>query len=66
MNKIVIIFFYKLIATKDAKYIYFIKYKIIVVIFKFNINIGNYKTEVINLKINSIIINHIIFETALS
>jgi len=51
---------------KGAKYTYFIKYKIIIVIFKFIINISNYKAEVIGPKINNIIINNVIFETALS
>ncbi len=51
---------------KGAKYTYFNKYEIIIVIFKFIINIGNYKAEVIGLEINSIIINNVIFETALS
>jgi hypothetical protein len=48
MNIVVIIFFYEPIVIKGARYIYFIKYEIIVVIFKF---IGNYKAEVINSKI---------------
>ncbi len=34
--------------------------------FKFIINIGNYKAEAIGPKINNITINNIIFETALS
>ncbi len=38
----------------------------IVVIFKFIININNYKAEAINPKINNITINNIIFKTALS
>ncbi len=66
MDTVVVIFFNGPIATKGAKYAYFIKYKVIVVIFKFIVNIGNYKAEVINLKINNIIINNVIFETALS
>ncbi len=65
MNIIVIIFFSGPIATKGAKYIYFIRYEIVVAIFKFIVNIGNYKAEVIGPKINNIIINNIIFETAL-
>jgi len=65
MNIIIIIFFSGLIAIKGAKYTYFIRYKIVVVIFKLIINIGNYKTEVIGPKINNIIMNNIIFETAL-
>ncbi len=64
MNTIVVIFFYKFIVIKGAKYAYFIRYKIIITIFKFIINISNYKAEVINPKINNIIINNIIFETA--
>ncbi len=66
MNIVVIIFFNGLIATKGAKYTYFIKYEILVAIFKLIINIGNYKAEVIGPKINNITINNIIFETALS
>ncbi len=66
MNTVVIIFFNGLINTKGAKYIYFIKYKVVVAIFKFIINIGNYKAEIISPKINNIIINNIVFETALS
>jgi len=66
MNTVVIIFFSGSIAMKGAKYIYFIRYKVVVVIFKFIINIGNYKAEVINPKINNITINNVIFETALS
>jgi len=66
MNIIVIIFFYGPIATKGAKYTYFIKYKIVVTIFKFIINIGSYKAEAISPKINNIIMNNIIFETAFS
>jgi len=65
MNIIVIIFFNGPITTKDTKYTYFIKYEIVVVIFKFIINIGNYKAEAIGPKINIIIINNIIFKTAL-
>ncbi len=60
MNIIVIIFFNGPIVTKDTKYTYFIRYKIIVVIFKFIVNISNYKAEAIGPKINNII-----FETAL-
>jgi len=66
MDIIIVIFFNEPITTKDTKYNYFIKYEIVVVIFKFIINIVNYKAEVISLKINNIIINNIIFETALS
>jgi len=66
MDTVVIIFFNGPITTKGAKYTYFIKYEIVVVIFKFIINIGNYKAEAISPKINNIIINNIIFETALS
>jgi hypothetical protein len=66
MNTVVVIFFYKFIVIKDTKYVYFIKYKIIITIFKLIININNYKAEVIGPKINNIIINNIIFETALS
>jgi hypothetical protein len=66
MYIIVAILFNGFITTKDTKYAYFIRYEIIIVIFKFIINIGNYKTEAINPKINNIIINNVIFETALS
>ncbi len=66
MDIIIVIFFNGPITIKGAKYTYFIKYKIIVTIFKFIIDIGNYKAEVINSKINNIIINNIVFETALS
>ncbi len=66
MNILVIIFFYELIVIKGARYAYFIRYKILVAIFKFIINIGNYKAEVISPKINNIIINNFIFKTALS
>ncbi len=66
MNIIIVIFFNGPITTKGVKYTYFIKYKIVVVVFKFIVNISNYKAEVIGLKINNIIINNIIFETALS
>jgi len=66
MNIIVAIFFSGPITIKGAKYTYFIKYKVVVVIFKFIINISNYKAEAIGPKINNIIINNIIFETALS
>jgi hypothetical protein len=38
----------------------------IIAIFRFIINIGNYKAEVIGPKINNITINNIVFETALS
>jgi hypothetical protein len=65
MNTVVAIFFNGPITTKGAKYTYFIKYKIIVFIFKFIINIGNYKAEAMSPKINNITINNIIFETAL-
>ncbi len=61
MDIIVVIFFSGPIATKDARYTYFIRYKIVVTIFEFIVNIGNYKADVISLKINNII-----FETALS
>jgi len=66
MDIVVVIFFNGLIATKSVKYIYFIKYKVVVAIFKFIINIGNYKAEVIGPKINDITINNVVFETALS
>ncbi len=66
MDTVVAILFYGPITIKGAKYAYFIRYKIVIIIFKFIINIGNYKAEVINLKINIIIINNIIFETAFS
>jgi len=66
MNIVVTILFNGPIAIKGTKYTYFIKYEIIVVIFKLIVNIGNYKAEVINSKINNIIINNVIFETALS
>ncbi len=66
MDIVVVIFFNGLIATKGAKYTYFIKYEIVVAIFKFIVNIGNYKAEAISPKINNIIINNVIFETALS
>ncbi len=66
MDTVVAIFFNGPIATKGVKYVYFIRYKIVVVIFKFIVNIGNYKAEVISPKINNIIINNVIFETALS
>jgi len=66
MDIVAIIFFNGPITTKGAKYIYFIRYKVVVVIFKFIVNIGNYKAEVISPKINNIIINNIVFETALS
>ncbi len=66
MNIVVAIFFYGLIATKGAKYTYFIRYKIIVTTFKLIINISNYKAEAISPKINNITINNAIFETALS
>jgi len=66
MNTIVIIFFNGPITMKGAKYIYFIRYKVVVIIFKFIVNIGNYKAEVIGLKINNITINNVVFETALS
>jgi hypothetical protein len=66
MDIIVVIFFNGPITIKGAKYTYFIKYEIIVIIFKFIINIGNYKAEVIGPKINNITINNIIFETAFS
>ncbi len=66
MDTVVVIFFNGFIATKGAKYIYFIRYKVIVVIFKLIVNIGNYKAEVIGLKINNITINNIVFETAFS
>ena len=66
INIVVIIFFSGPITTKDIKYIDFIKYKIIVAILKLIININNYKAEAIGPKINNIIINNIIFETALS
>jgi hypothetical protein len=65
MDIVVAIFFNGPIATKGAKYAYFIKYKVVVVIFKFIINIDNYKAEAIGPKINNITINNIIFETAL-
>ncbi len=63
MDIIVIIFFYGPIVIKGAKYAYFIKYKIIIIIFKYIINIDNYKADAIGPKINNIIINNI--ETAL-
>jgi len=66
MDTIVVIFFYRFIVIKGAKYTYFIKYKIIITIFELIINISNYKAEVIGPKINNIIMNNIIFETALS
>jgi len=66
MDTVVVIFFNGPIATKGAKYTYFIKYKVIVTIFKFIININNYKAEAIGPKINDITINNIVFETALS
>jgi hypothetical protein len=66
MDTVVAIFFNKLIITKGAKYTYFIRYKVVVAILKFIININNYKAEAINPKINNITINNIIFETALS
>jgi len=66
MDIIIAIFFNGPITTKDTKYIYFIRYEIVVVIFKFIVNINNYKAEAISPKINNIIINNIIFETALS
>jgi len=66
INMIIAIFFNKPITRKGAKYAYFIRYKIIVVIFKFIINISNYKAEAIGPKINDITINNIIFEIALS
>ncbi len=66
MDIVVVIFFNEPIVIKGAKYIYFIRYKVVVAIFKFIINIGNYKAEVIGPKINNIIINNVIFETALS
>ncbi len=65
MNIVVVIFFNGPIVTKGAKYTYFIRYEIVVTIFKFIVNIGNYKAEAINPKINNIIINNVIFETAL-
>jgi len=65
MDTVVVIFFNGPIATKGAKYTYFIRYKIVVAILKFIINISNYKAEVIGPKINNIIINNIVFETAL-
>jgi len=65
MDIIVVIFFNGFITTKDTKYTYFIRYEIVVAILEFIVNIGNYKAEVIGLKINNIIINNIIFETAL-
>jgi len=66
MNIIVVIFFSGPIIIKGAKYIYFIRYKIVVTIFKFIVNINNYKAEAIGPKINNITINNIVFETALS
>jgi hypothetical protein len=66
MNIVVAIFFNGPITAKGAKYAYFIRYEIIVVILEFIINIGNYKAEAIGPKINNITINNIIFETALS
>jgi len=60
MDIIIVIFFSGLIATKGIKYTYFIKYKIKIAIFKFIINISNYKAEAISPIIN------VIFETALS
>jgi len=65
MDTVIIIFFNKSITTKGAKYTYFIKYKVIIVIFKLIINISNYKAEAIGPKINDITINNIVFETAL-
>jgi len=65
MDIIVAIFFNGFIITKGAKYTDFIKYKIVVAIFKLIININNYKAEAINPKINNITINNIVFETAL-
>ncbi len=61
---IIAIFFNGPITIKGTKYTYFIKYEIIIILFKFIINIGNYKAEVISPKINNIIINNVIFETA--
>jgi len=66
MDTVVVIFFNEPITTKGAKYVYFIKYKVVVVIFKFIVNIGNYKAEVIGPKINNITINNVVFETVLS
>jgi len=65
MDIVIIIFFNEPIAAKGTKYIYFIRYKIVVIILEFIINISNYKAEVIGPKINDIIINNIVFETAL-
>ncbi len=66
MDIVVAIFFNGFIAAKGAKYIYFIKYKVIVIILKFIVNINNYKAEAIGPKINNITINNVIFETTLS
>jgi len=66
MNTVVAIFFNGLITTKGVKYAYFIRYKVVVVILKLIVNIGNYKAEVISPKINNITINNVVFETALS
>ncbi len=66
MNTVVAIFFSGPITTKGVKYAYFIKYKVIVTILKFIVNIGNYKAEAISPKINNITINNVVFETALS
>jgi len=66
MDTVIAIFFNGSIVIKGAKYTYFIKYKIVVAILKFIINIGNYKAEVISPKINNITINNVIFETAFS
>jgi len=65
MNTVVFIFFSGPIAAKGVKYTYFIKYEIIVVILKLIVNINNYKAEAIGPKINNIIMNNVIFETAL-
>ncbi len=66
MDIIVAIFFNRPIVIKGAKYTYFIRYKIIIIISKFIININNYKAEAIRPEINNIIINNIVFETAFS
>jgi hypothetical protein len=65
MDTVVVIFLNGSITTQGAKYTYFIKYKIIVAIFKLIINISNYKAEIIGPKINNITINNIVFKTAL-
>jgi len=45
MNIVIAIFFNGPITTKGAKYTYFIKYKVVVAIFKFIVNINNYKAK---------------------